>query len=93
MVNTSPHVVMDQELEVVFADEESLKQDLPNLLLKNIPPDTDIEFLENYMDSATGLSVENGDYQLLLKQSGLCLVVFNSTLGKSVVKLLCTYAQ
>ena len=85
VVNNSPYLVMGQELTVVFAEEESLKQEPSNLLLKNIPPDTDIDFLELYMDSATGLSGSDGDYQLLPKPGGLYLVVFNSTLGKKVL--------
>ena len=82
VVNNSPHSVMGQELKVVFAEEESLKQEPSNLLLKNIPPDTDIDFLELYMDNVTGLSCDNGDYQLLPKPGGLYLVIFNSALGK-----------
>ena len=87
MVTTSPHIVKGQELKVVFAEEESLKQEPSNLLLKNIPPDTDIDFLELYMDNATGLSGSDGDYQLQIKPGGLCLVIFNSVLGKSFVEL------
>ena len=75
---------MGQELKVVFAEEESLKEP-SNLLLKNIPPDTDIDFLELYMDSVTGLSASDGDYQLIPKPDGMYLVVFNSALGKQVM--------
>ena len=76
---------MGQELKVVFAEEESLKEEPSNLLLKNIPPDTDIDFLELYMDNVTGLSASDGDYQLIPKPGGMYLVVFNSALGKQVM--------
>ena len=82
VVKNSPHLVVGQELKVVLAEEQSLKEEPSNLLLKNIPPDTHIDHLELYMDSVTGLLAENGDYQLHPKPGGLYLVIFNSALGK-----------
>ena len=81
MVSNSPHKVMGQELKVVFAEEKSSKQETSNLLLKNIPPGTSDDFLELLMDSMTGLSANDGDYELLPKPGGLYVVVFNSAPG------------
>ena len=72
---------MGQELRVVFAEEESSSQEPSNLLLKNIPPGTDTDHIELLIDSVTGLSAGDGDYQLLLKPGGLYVVVFNSSPG------------
>ena len=72
---------MGQELKVVFAEEKSPKQETSNLLLKNIPPGTSNDYLELLMDSMTGLSASDGDYELLPKPGGLYVVVFNSAPG------------
>ena len=82
VVSNSPHNVMGQELRVVFAEEESASQELSNLLLKNIPPGTDDDYLELFIDNVTGLSASDGDYQLLPKPGGLYVVAFNSAPGK-----------
>ena len=83
VVMKSPHTVMGQELEVTLAGDEPPKQEASNLLLKNVPPGTDIDFLELYMDSVTGLSVSDDDYEILEKSGGLYIVVFKSTTGKA----------
>ena len=72
---------MGQELRVAFAEEESSSQEPSNLLLKNIPPGTDDDYLELFIDSVTGLSAGDGDYQLLPKPGGMYVVAFNSTPG------------
>jgi len=74
---------MGQELKVAFAvEEQSSKEEPSNLLLKNIPPNTDIEYLELYIDNVTGLTASEDEYQLVPKPGGLFMVVFNSALGK-----------
>ena len=80
---------MGQQLNVVLTEEQLLKQDPSDMLLKNIPPDTDVDFLELYIDSVTGLSAKDGDYQLLLKPGDLYLIVLNADLGKLHMWLLC----
>ena len=73
---------MGQELRVAFAEEESSKQEPSNLLLKNIPSGTDTDNIELLIDSVTGLSAWDGDYQLLPKPGGMYVVAFNSVPGE-----------
>ena len=72
---------MGQELRVAFAEEESSSQEPSSLLLKNIPSGTDEDYLELFIDSVTGLSASDGDYQLLPKPGGMYVVAFNSAPG------------
>ena len=72
---------MGQELRVAFVEEESSKQEPSNLLLKNIPPGIDEDYLELFIDNVTGLSAGD-DYQLLPKPGGMYVVAFNSAPGE-----------
>ena len=85
VVKNSPHTVMGQQLNVVLAEEQPPQQDLPNLLLKNIPPGTNVEVLKYWIDDTTDLSADDGDYQLLPKPGNLYLIVFTSALSKLFV--------
>jgi len=74
---------MGQELKVSFVvEEQSSKEEPSSLLLKNIPPNTDIDILELYVDNVTGLRASKGDYQLVPKPGGLFMVIFNSAMGE-----------
>ena len=79
----SPHTVMGQQLDVSLAEDEPPEQEATSLLIKNVPPGTDADFLELYMDNITSLSASDGDYEILEKSRGLYLVVFKSTSGKA----------
>ena len=72
---------MGQELRVGFAEEGSSSQEPSSLLLKRVPLGTDHDHLELFIDSVTGLSASDGDYQLLSKPGGMYVVAFNSTPG------------
>jgi len=95
VVMNSPHTVMGQKLDVTLADDEPPEQEATNLVLKNVPPGTDVDFLELYMDSVTGLSASDDDYEILEKSGGLYMVVFKSTTGKTsslIGYIFCEYA-
>ena len=81
----SPHAVMGQQLEVSLAEDEPPEQEATNLLLKNVPPSIDVDHLELYMDSVTGLAASDGDYEILEKSGGLYMVVFKSASGNLAI--------
>ena len=70
--------MMGQKLQVTLVEDEPSEQ---NILLKNVPPSVDFEYLELYLDNVTGLSASNGDYEVLEKSGGHYMVVFKSTSG------------
>ena len=56
--------------------------DKKSLFLKNIPKRTDRSFLEYHIDKVSGLSTNNGDYELISREECLYIVNFRSDIGK-----------
>lgn len=84
----SPHIVMGQRLEVSLAEDGPPEPEAFNLLLKNVPSGTDVEFLNLYIESVTGLSASKHDFEVTEKPRNLFLVVLKKTLGEYICEFI-----
>lgn len=70
----------EEQLEVAVSRFASGTQ----LLLKNIPQDTDIDYLDLHVDNVAELAANGIDYKIEIasKPENLYLLVFKSSIGK-----------
>lgn len=75
-------------LSHILAEEEPLEVIVERfasrtcLLLKNVPPETHIDYLELHIDSKAELSTSGIDHKIVSKPGNLYLLVFKSPIGK-----------
>lgn len=79
---------MGAVLSYILAEEEPLEVAVKQiasrtrLLFKNIPPETDIDFLDLHIDKVAELSTGGIEYEIVSKPENLYLLVFKSSIGK-----------